>query len=422
VDGPSPDIQSLGGVAIASDGTGALVYLKAVGAVNHVFASLLINHAWGPPVQVDTGLPGASSQPEVGAGNAGKVAIAFINGGSLYQAVAPGTGQPFIAPQGLATSASNPFLGMAQDGAAYLSFTDPRPPAQVHVAHMPYKDVNFHVNAQSLNIDPARNAGDTPAKASRVGISADGTGFVTWGEDGSDGRVHAWVRRVARDNVSVAPQDISLPSFQGVAGLGADTAQAQLEFAGSQGWGVFRQAFRVGAGTVERAFARHFRGSLFEAPVAIDALTFPPSDSADQPQLSATGKGDALVAVGLTASHQTIASVARRTTHAFASPVPLNPGADAVSPAPVSALGNNGIGLVAWLQSSAPGAPVAIVGRPLAGFRFAGVAALSVATYGSVEPSTGLFAGADHHGNASVAYLQGDPAHRRVVVSGQRAR
>ncbi|HEV3229517.1 MAG TPA: hypothetical protein VGY97_08590 [Solirubrobacteraceae bacterium] len=420
LDGPSPDIQSLGGVAIAVDGGGALVYVKAVNGVNHVFASLLTSHVWSPPVQVDVGLSGASSQPVVGAGNLGKVAVAFINGGNLYQSVAPGTGQHFTPPQGIATSASNPALSMSQDGAAYLSFTDPTTPAHVRVAHMPYKDINFHLNPQSLNIDAARNAGDTPAKAPRVGISADGTGIVSWGEDGADGHVHAWVRRVARDSISPTPQDIGLPSFGGATGIGADAAQVQLEFAGSLGWGVFRQAFSA-TGTPERVFARRFIGSLFESPVPLDDLTFPATDSAGPPALSSTGKGDALVAVGLLSSHQTIASVARAKFHRFEAPIPLNSGTDAVDPQPAAALGNNGVGLVAWHQSSAAGAPIGVMGRSLAGFHFGPEVRLSSPSLGSVAITGGFYAAADRHGNATVAYVQGDAAGRRIVVAGQRA-
>jgi hypothetical protein len=386
-----------------------------------VFVSLLVSHAWSAPLQVDTGLTGASSQPVVGAGDNGKVAIAFINGNSLYQTVDPGTGQQFTAPQGITTSATALSLAMAQDGAAYLSFTVPSTPAEVRVAHMPYKDVNFQLNPQSLNIDPARNAGDTAVKASRVNISADGSGAVSWGEDGSDGRVHSWVRRVSRDAISVAPQDLTLSSLSGVAAAGADTAQVQLEYAGSLGWGAYRQAFTTSTGTVERAFVRRFVGSLFAPPISVDDLSFPPTDSAEPPQLSMTGKGDVLVAVGLAGSHQTIASVGLKATHQFGTPTPLNPGPNAVDPQPVSALGGNGNGLVAWQQSSAAGAPIGVVGRSLAGFHFTGEVSLSTPAFGSVIPTPGLSAAADPLGDVAVAYLQGDQTNRRVVVSGQRA-
>ena len=51
VDGPSSEILDFGGVAMASDGTGGLVYTKAVEGVPHVFASRYVNGSWSAPVR-----------------------------------------------------------------------------------------------------------------------------------------------------------------------------------------------------------------------------------------------------------------------------------------------------------------------------------------------------------------------------------
>ena len=56
VDGPSADIQSLGELDVARDGTGALAYIKRVAGVDHVFVSRLANGAFQPPEQIDAGL------------------------------------------------------------------------------------------------------------------------------------------------------------------------------------------------------------------------------------------------------------------------------------------------------------------------------------------------------------------------------
>ena len=53
VDGPNADVQSVGGVDLARDGTGAVVYLKNDGGVPHVFVSRIFGGAWQPPVRVD---------------------------------------------------------------------------------------------------------------------------------------------------------------------------------------------------------------------------------------------------------------------------------------------------------------------------------------------------------------------------------
>ena len=46
IDGPSADVQSLGDLDIARDGTGALAYVKQVGGVDHVFVSRIVGGAW----------------------------------------------------------------------------------------------------------------------------------------------------------------------------------------------------------------------------------------------------------------------------------------------------------------------------------------------------------------------------------------
>ena len=63
-----------------------------------------------------------------------------------------------------------------------------------------------------------------------------------------------------------------------------------------------------------------------------------------------------------------------------------------------------------------------MVGRSLITFSFGRALALSTPAYGAVDPANGLFAAADKQGSVAVAYLQGDAANRRIVVSGQRRR
>ena len=65
IDGPSAEIIALGGVAMATDGTGGLVYVKTVAGVPHVFASRYAAGQWGPPIRVDRELPYPASQPAI---------------------------------------------------------------------------------------------------------------------------------------------------------------------------------------------------------------------------------------------------------------------------------------------------------------------------------------------------------------------
>src|SRR5271157_4190989 len=46
IDGPNASIEGFGGVAMAEDGTGGVVYLKKVGGVAHVFVSRFSEGQW----------------------------------------------------------------------------------------------------------------------------------------------------------------------------------------------------------------------------------------------------------------------------------------------------------------------------------------------------------------------------------------
>ena len=81
VDGPSADIQSLGDLDVARDGTGALAYVKRVAGIDHVFVSRLVNGAFQSPEQIDAGLAGAGSQPVVAASDGGRLVVAYVSGG-----------------------------------------------------------------------------------------------------------------------------------------------------------------------------------------------------------------------------------------------------------------------------------------------------------------------------------------------------
>ena len=88
-----------------------------------MFVSALVGGQFQPPVEVDAGLAGASSQPVIAAGNGGVLLIGFINGGQLYVVDRASTTAAFGAPDALAAGASNPSLEMTNFGKGYLAFT-----------------------------------------------------------------------------------------------------------------------------------------------------------------------------------------------------------------------------------------------------------------------------------------------------------
>jgi hypothetical protein len=77
IDGPSQEIVGFGGVAMAEDGTGGLVYLKRVNGVPHVFVSRYVGGHWLAPIRVDTEEPFAASWPRIGAGEGGRLTVVW---------------------------------------------------------------------------------------------------------------------------------------------------------------------------------------------------------------------------------------------------------------------------------------------------------------------------------------------------------
>src|SRR4051812_12885312 len=123
IDGPNPDIQSLGDVDVARDGNGAAAYVKRDGGVDHIYVSRLVNGTWAAGERVDAGLDAASSQPVVAASDGGRLAVVFISGGQAFAAVRPAGAPAWTAPQQLAAGASNPSVDMSIHGNAYTTFT-----------------------------------------------------------------------------------------------------------------------------------------------------------------------------------------------------------------------------------------------------------------------------------------------------------
>ncbi len=77
IDGPSEDIVGFGGVAMAEDGGGGLVYLKRVEGVPHVFVSRYVGGSWLAPIRVDYEEPFAASWPRIGAAENGELIVVW---------------------------------------------------------------------------------------------------------------------------------------------------------------------------------------------------------------------------------------------------------------------------------------------------------------------------------------------------------
>lgn len=396
LDGPSPEIRALGDLDLARDGTGALVWVRALDGIDHVVASRFEGGAFQPLERIDAGLPGPSSQPVVGASDNGRLAIVFVNAGTVYGVVRPATGQPYGPPVALAPG-SDPSVDLSINGAAFASFTSD---GDVRMARLDRRTNAWTALAQPADVDPARPAGVGTGR-SMVAISADGIGVVTWGEAG-----HVFARKMFRDGVSNAPQDLTPPDFGGRVPTVSDLPYVDAEDDSSYAWIVFRQSFADGG---SRTLARRQRGTAFDPPVAVDVGDEPASG----PRIDLSGRGQGLAtSAGATSGQPMVAIIDKRDAFGPAGRI-LAPSAPAAVVAP--AIAENNLSIAAAVLGGA-GPPASVVVRPFADGVPGKDAVLSRPELGAVDPDAGFDAASDRSGGSVVAWVQGPPEERRIVA------
>lgn len=375
LEGPDSLVAGLGGVAVARDGTGGLVLLRADG----VFVSRLAGGVFAAPGLV--GSAGTEAKPA--AGDGGRLAVAWIAGGTVWGTVAPDAASGFVAPVALGgPGAENLDIDLGVDGVAYAVWEQG---GDVRAARL--QDTTWTPVAQPLDIDPAQAAG-TGALRPRVAVDAAGDALVVWGEAGTDGRTHVLARRLIGTALSAYPQDATL------AGGNADSPDVSSEYDGNFEWVVFRQD--VGGAT--HTYARHFLGSTFDPPVQLDAGV-----ASDAPRVSIDGGGDG--AAVFHAAGDTVMGAALANS-AFKAPQPLGSGG-AVAP-DVSATDNGNVA-AAWLAGGQAHGAFLEPGQP-----FQADTPLSNPALGAV--SDVQLAG-DRVGDYAVAFAQGPDGARAVSVA-----
>ena len=241
IDGPSEDIVGFGGVAMAEDGTGGLVYLKRVDGVAHVFVSRYVGGQWLAPVRVDTEEPFAGAWPRIAAANGGELLVVWATPFAtekekpVYELLAallgPGGvrfGQAIIVDGDIEeASGTSPDLAMSSSGQADVVYrvvktasasTVPllRPGdvvEQVRVAHF---NGERWVNLGAINRNPgASMRPPTQANAPDIAIGPTGNGVVVWQEPDVEGVARIWARRVFGTSLDYV-MPVSATSFNGV--------------------------------------------------------------------------------------------------------------------------------------------------------------------------------------------------------------
>lgn len=296
IDGPSGDVVDLGGVAMAEDGTGGIVYRKLVDGRPHVFAALFRDGEWRAPQRVDVGQAFDSTWPRIGAGNRGRLVVTWVqefgvNSDRMYSAALDPGASRFQAPVpvdfnvGEAT-ATWPALAMNRGGTAYLVYrvvTDTsaaNPPGYVGAE---LRLARYGGSLWSLAGSPLDRSPSIPVRAPsaenapRVGIDVQGNGIVAFQEPGDDFVDRVWARRLFGTQTGI-PLAVSPSTWDGAPLRGGADAFS-LDVAGfGQGAVAFRQqpgeggklgATRIMVNDIPDAFTTG--AGAFAGPRVIDA-------------------------------------------------------------------------------------------------------------------------------------------------------
>jgi hypothetical protein len=388
VDGPSADIQSLGDLDVARDGTGALAYVKRVSGVDHIFVSRLVNGAFQVPEQIDAGLAGAGAQPVVAASDGGRLVVAFVSGGGIFTTVRPAGAPGYAALQQIATVGSDPDVDMSINGVAYLTYTAN---GDLQADRLERNATSFNGVPGPLDINPAAAAGMGTGRP-KIAVAADGVATVVWGESG-----HVYARRLFELRPSTAPQDV---------GENADAPDISSEDDSSYAWVVFRQGGAV---------ARRLVGSQFDPPVTIEG-----NEGVDPPRVAINGRGVGYAGIGGSSTLNAYGAVLK--DDLFNPGLMIGASVGAV-PAATPAVAESGDGLVAYQQGDAAGArsiharPYDYVPASRAVTSPGPDSTLSDPTLGPTDAARGLDAAADRAGDIAVAFVQGDGDSRRIVAA-----
>jgi PKD domain len=409
IDGPSAAISGLGGMSIARDGTGGLVYSKAVSGISHVFVSALVGGQFQAPVEVDAGLAGASSEPVIAAGNGGVLLVGFINAGQLYVVDKASSAAAFGSAQALAAGASNPSLQMTNFGKGYLAFTVAD--AAGHDVRTAYYDNGtWSLETAPLNDTPADDAG-TGTGAPQVAAAGDGVAIVAWGEGG-----HVFSRRVWGTAPSVVDEQADAASVSGCGEVSAGDPAVSAGGDSSYADVAFQETVSCGGVDQSRVLLNRLRASQYDGVTSADGLSTPGTDSGTDPGVAMTEYGQGFVTAAGQASNNVVA-MELGNNGAYGPVLQVNSLTGTAAPYPVPGVAGLFSTLVAWQQTPGTTGPAEIRLRyePRAS-TLGPELVLSSPAAGPTDAARGIAATGDGGGDAAVAWVQGTAGSSQIVV------
>jgi hypothetical protein len=444
IDGPSEDIVGFGGVAMAEDGTGGLVYLKRVDGVAHVFVSRYLAGHWLAPIRVDGEQPFAGSWPRIGAAEGGELVVVWAtpfateDGRPVEELLSStlGAGSSafgaalIVDPDIRYGNGASPDLAMSSTGQADVVYRvvkeTPGRPSPIPLLHPGdvVEDVRVaHFNGENWSRLGAvnRDAGvsmrpPTQANAPQVAINQTGSGVVVWQEPDIGGVARIWARRVFGHSL-----DYVLPvSTSSLAGRpisdDADAPSVSISRLGQA-----EVAYRQAAGP----------GSPLPGP-RIFLNTLPDGESADGSKFAGAGVVDQAVSGGAGATvgppsididekqdmrllydANGMPRVIEGNDRGLSGALSLGPAFAGGEPLSASVMNPSGGGVSAWQSADANGAGVAVrEDFPEGGVQTA------IVRGGAGGPVGELAVGRSGLGDGLIGFLQG-PLGNAAVVAGQ---
>lgn len=238
IEGPTRDLSELGGVAMAEDGTGGVVYRKVdADGRNHVFAAQFVEGRWRPAQRVDTGPTQRfeSSWPAIAAGNNGRLLVVWVQEfgdvDRMYSAYLGAGARRFQPPIPVDLNVGDsdlgiyPSLSMNRGGQAYVAYrvvTDGQPatapPGYVLGEIRLARFTGEFWSQQGIPLNRSTAAPQrrpAPENGPRVVTDVQGNAVVAWHEADDAFVDRIWARRIFGGTTGIAlqvsPQDLGGP-------------------------------------------------------------------------------------------------------------------------------------------------------------------------------------------------------------------
>ena len=443
VDGPSESIVGFGGVAMAADGTGGLVYLKRVNGVPHVFVSRYASGQWSAPMRVDGEEPFAGSWPRIGAAEGGELIVVWATPfatnpatgkpiyellGALLGAGGQQFGQAIIVDRDIEeATGTSPDLAVSATGQADVVYRVVetskvgvpllRPGDVVESVRVAHFDGERWVGLGATNRDPAVSMRPpTAANAPQLAIGPAGNGVVVWQEPNIEGVARIWARRlfgstldyvmpVSAETFAGAPisDDADAPSVA-VTWLGqADVAYRQAAGPGSPlpGPRIFVNVLPSGESRPGGEFAG--------AAVADNAVAGGRAATIGPPSVDIDEQED----LRLVYDSNDTPRVIEGDDHGLTAALSLGPPFAGSETSPVSVMNPQGGGVSAWPSADPHGAPAVAVREDFSG----GAVQTGLVGGGAGGEVAELAVGRSGLGDGLVAFRQGPFGNAAIVAA-----